>query len=81
MAKSRAKPAEVLSEAATPYAGNRRAYLLTLYCSIGRKAASFVTVQASHSNEAHRFADLTSAFEYLRSVAQAEGREDKKPDL
>ena len=49
------------------FAKTRRAYLLTLSDSRAPEGERFVLLQASQSNEVHRFPDLASAFAYLEA--------------
>lgn len=60
------------------YLSSSRAYLLTLHypsdAESGTGDPAFVTVQASRSNESHRFADLAAAFRYLDVVSRRERR-------
>lgn len=79
MAKSKVRPDEVLPGAASPYAASRRAYLLSVYYATGKEGISFATVQASHCNETHRFAELSDAFDYLLHLIKPEGRADREP--
>ena len=57
-----------------------RAFLVTMHGAGVDASASFVTVQASHSNRSRRFADLASAFRYLAGLEPPAQGEEVPPE-
>ncbi len=72
MTKPATKGGGASAGASPSYAADHRSYLLTLHYAKEGADVEFATVQASHHNETHRFSDLSSAVDYLLSIAIAD---------